>query len=140
MRCLLVLVLSFTICGCSTPSRVWDGEDRSVVWTAMVAVAHSPEYKSPDPRRRWLVAQNDVVAHADSGRIEIHRKLRRSLKLPRQREQIDVREYFIDITLLPTLPAETTFELLNEKFIPVRSLDEADLYFDQVESLLNTPQ
>ncbi len=139
MKWLCSWVFIFILNGCSSPTRIWEGVDRSMVWTAMVAVAESPEYKSSDPRKRWFVTQNNVVADAQSGSIEIHRTLRRSFQLPRQREQTDFREYFIEITLHPTHPTQTTFDLLNKQLIPVRSQEEADRFFSQVDSLLSLP-
>ena len=136
LRCLTILLF---LVGCSTPSRTWEGVDRSTVWTAMIAVAESPEYKAVDPKKRWVVAQNDVAVHAETGQIEIHRILRRTLVLPRQREQHDTRDLFLEITLSTTSPPTTMFKELSMQLIPVRTIEEADLYFDQVENLLSRP-
>ena len=139
MKWFFVVSLGFLQCGCSTPTHTWEGVDRGIVWTAMIAAAESPEYRDEDPRNRWVVTQNDVVVNPDLGHIDVHRKLRRSLKLPRQHEQIDFREFFFEIKLLPTNPASATFDILNFQLIPLRSREEADRYYSQVESLLLTP-
>ena len=139
MKWFFVVSLGLLLCRCSTPTRTWEGVGRGIVWTAMVAAAESPEYRDEDPRNRWVVTQNDVVVNPDLGHIEVHRKLRRSLKLPRQYEQIDFREFFFEIKLLPTNPSSATFDILNFQLIPLRSQEEADRYYSQVESLLVTP-
>lgn len=139
MKRLLAMTLGLILCGCSTPTRTWEGMDRSMVWTAMLAAANAPEYRSDDPRRRWVVTQNDVSANEQTGSIEVRRTLRRSLKLPRQREQHDTRELFFEIFLSPTSPSTTTFEVLSMQLVPVRTIEEANIYFDQVEWLLNRP-
>ena len=139
MKWLIATTLGLMLWGCSTPTRTWEGVDYSNVWTAMVAAANAPEYRSDDPRRRWFVTQNDVSTNEQTGSIEVHRTLRRTLKLPRQREQHDTRELFFEISLSPTPPPTTTFEVLSMQLVPVRTIEEADLYFEQVELLLTRP-
>ena len=139
MKWLIAITLGLMLWGCSTPTRTWEGVDHSMVWTAMVAVANSPEYRSDNPRRRWFVTQNDVSTNEQTGSIEVHRTLRRTLKLPRQREQHDTRELFFEISLSPTLPPTITFEVLSMQLVPVRTIEEAELFFEQVELLLTRP-
>ena len=119
---LLVLFIS----GCSIP--------------AMVAAAKTPDYSSEDPRKRWIVIENDVDVNSDLGRIVVRRKLSRSLKLPRQNEQVDTREWIFVIQLKPeTATNQTsivTFDVPENQFIPVRVHDEADRYFSLVDELL----
>ena len=137
VACLVACV--FLTAGCATPTRSWPDQDRGLVWTAMVAAAGSPEYVSDDPRRRWIVAENNVDADPDLGRIQVHRVLTRSLQLPRQVLQSDRRRLFFDIYLLPTNPPTVTFAFKETGFIPVRVIDEADRYFSLVESILHNP-
>ena len=108
----------------------------------MVAAAHAPEYTADDPRKRWIVVENSVDENSKSGRIQIHRILARSLKLPRQAVQNDRRVWFFDIYLLPvdvenpTAPPKTSFNAKSNTWIPARSIDEADRYFHLVDNLL----
>ena len=141
-RTCCILCLLFAL-GCSTTSHSWPGDDRSVVWSAMVAAAHAPEYTADDPRKRWIVVENSVDENSKSGRIQIHRILARSLKLPRQAVQNDRRVWFFDIYLLPvdvenpTAPPKTSFNAKSNTWIPARSIDEADRYFHLVDNLLH---
>ena len=128
--------------GCSTASRSWPNSDRGVVWSAMIAAAQAPEYTSNDPRKRWVVVQNTVDENSSLGRIQVHRVLARSLKLPRQAVQNDRRDWFFDIYLLPfdpenpTAPPKTSFNAKSDIWIPVRSIDEATRYFELVNDML----
>lgn len=139
--CCLICIL-FAL-GCSTTSHSWPNTDRSVVWTAMVAAARAPEYKSDDPRKRWVVIENTVDENPDLGRIQVHRVLARSLRLPRQAVQNDRRVWFLDIYLLPvdpekpSAPPRATFNAKSNSWVPVRAIDEADHYYSLVDKLLN---
>ena len=109
----------------------------------MVAAARAPEYKSEDPRKRWIVIENSVDENSDLGRIQVHRVLARSMKLPRQAVQNDRRVWFLDIYLLPvsseypSAPPRATFNAKSDSWVPVRAIDEADRYFQLVDDLLN---
>ena len=108
----------------------------------MVAAARAPEYTADDPRKRWVVVENTVDENSTTGRIKIHRVLARSLKLPRQAVQNDRRAWFFDINLLPidienpSAPPTTSFNAKSDTWIPVRSIDEADRYFQLVDEML----
>lgn len=103
----------------------------------MVAAANAPDYSSIDPRKRWIVIENDVDVSNQLGRIVVRRKLSRSLKLPRQNEQTDHREWFFVIKLLPNSEPTVTFDVTESQLVPARTLDEADRYFSQVDDLLH---
>jgi hypothetical protein len=103
----------------------------------MVAAAKTPDYSSEDPRKRWIVMENDVEVNHQLGRIVVRRKLSRSLKLPRQNEQTDHREWFFVINLLPKSVPTVTFDVVKTQLVPVRTLDEADRYFLLVDNLLH---
>ena len=103
----------------------------------MVAAAKTPDYSSEDPRKRWIVMENDVEVNYQLGRIVVRRKLSRSLKLPRQNEQTDHREWFFVINLLPKCVPTVTFDVMETQLVPVRTLDEADRYFSLVDNLLH---
>ena len=99
-----LLLLVATLAGCTAPQASFDGHDRAVVWTAMVAVANAPSYDHLDPRRRWHVVENDVWPDAHAGTIEIHRMLERSLKLARLPEDHQRREGLLSVTLQQEMP------------------------------------
>ncbi|MCH2146254.1 MAG: hypothetical protein MK073_00345 [Phycisphaerales bacterium] len=138
MRVAIAILLT-CIClqACSSPTRTWEAHSPNEVWTAMIAVAQAPEYQSDNPRKRWHVFENDVVVDRDSGEIRIHRVLRRSMKLPMQPVQRDDREMIFEISLKNQLPPITEFKELSTQLVPVRTLDEAERYFNQVDELLN---
>ncbi len=129
-------ILCLTIVGCSVPMKQWPNESKELVWTAMIAAAKSPDYSSNDPRKRWIVTENEVDVNAKLGRIIVHRKLARSLKLPRQKEQTDYREWFFLIQLSPEIEPKVTFDVPEMQFVPARTVDEANRYFKLVDSLL----
>ncbi len=81
--------------------------------------------------------ENDVEENHQLGRIVVRRKLSRSLKLPRQNEQTDHREWFFVIKLLPSGQPTVTFDTSESQLVPVRLQDEADRYFSQISELLN---
>lgn len=135
--CILICVLAT---GCSIPTKQWSGVKREHVWTAMVAVAKAPDYSSSDPRKRWVVVENNVDVNAILNRIVIRRKLARSLQLPRQKEQSDTRDWLFVIKLLPEQIPTVTFDVPETQLVPVRTVDEADRYFSQVDKMLHPLQ
>ena len=140
-RFAIIAVLVLTVAGCSIPTKRWPHANREYVWIAMIAAAKTPDYSSDDPRKRWIVIENDVDVNSDLGRIVVNRKLSRLLLLPRQNEQIDTREWFFVIQLKPETSSTNqkttvTFDVPESQFIPVRVQDEADRYFSLVDELL----
>ena len=140
IRVYIYSFLIFFFAGCSVPTKQWPGENRSYLWTAMVAAAKTPDYSSDDPRKRWVVIENDVDVNTKLSRIIVKRTLSRSLKLPLQVEQIDNRDWIFIITLLPKTMPTIAFDVPEAQLIPVRSLDEAERYFSQVDAILNLPE
>ena len=130
-------ILLLTLFGCALPTKHWPDENKEYVWSAMVAAAKAPDYSSHDPRKRWIVIENDVDVNNQLARIVVRRKLSRSLKLPRQNEQTDHREWFFVIKLLPEAEPTVTFDVTGYQLVPVRTLDEAERYFSQVDNLLH---
>jgi hypothetical protein len=127
--------------GCSVPTHTWQGVDRELLWSSMITSAKTPDYSSDDPRKRWIVTENKVAIDRRQGRIDVNRKLSRSLKLPRQNEQLDKRHWFFVIQLLPIDKKNqdssvVMFEVPDTQFVPARVHDEANRYFEQVDELL----
>jgi hypothetical protein len=104
----------------------------------MVAAAKAPDYNAMDPRKRWVVMNNAVEVNSSTGIILVRRKLARSLKLPRQVEQTDERQWFFTIQLLPEQEPTVTFDTVRQTIVPARVQDEASRYFDAVDFLLQS--
>ena len=132
----LFALLTLLLFGCALPTKQWSNENKNQVWTAMVAAANSPDYSSKDPKRRWIVVENNVDVNTTLNRIVIMRKLARSLKLPRQVVQNDTRDWLFVIKLLPQQIPTVTFDVPESQLVPARSIDEAKRYFLQVDDLL----
>ena len=140
MTRVVFFAILFCFAGCSTPQHSWPDTNRNVVWTAMVAAANAPDYDAADPRKRWIVTQNLVDANASKGIIQVRRSLNRSLQLPLQNEQVDQRDWFFSIQLLPNIPPTATFSSVNSTLIPAQLLDEANRFFDTVDDFLQNSQ
>ena len=143
IRVTLLALLMATIIGCSVPTKRWPNKNREVVWTAMVAAAKTPDYSSNDSRKRWIVIENNVDINPELGRLVVRRRLSRSLKLPRQNEQTDYRDWIFVIQLLPIATESSsdvptvTFDVPETQLVPARMQDEATRYFLQVDELLS---
>jgi hypothetical protein len=128
------------VIGCSVPTKSWPNESKDLVWTAMIAAAKTPDYSSSDPRKRWVIVNNDVVINEQLGRILVHRKLTRSLQLPRQKEQTDNREWYFVIQLIPEGEPTVTFDAQGIQLVPARIVDEANRYFLLIDEVLHPIQ
>ena len=137
MRRFYLCIVLICLGGCSAPERTWTGHKRDVVWTAMLAVAQSPEYGHQNSKQRWQVLENDVNQDSSSGIIKVRRTIRRAFRLPRQEVQHDFRELIFQVVLLPKEPPATVFEELSFQYVPVRSTEEAARFFNQMDRLLN---
>ena len=137
IKLIVCILTTVTLSSCSAPMQQTFPEiDRSHLWTAMVATAMAPQYESDNFRKRWIVAENEVELHPKQGQIDVKRIIHRSLQLPRQRPQRDRRDILFSVYLLPTTPSTIEFVSHNSKFLPIRSLNEAQRYFDAVEAML----
>ena len=139
MRVFCSCIILICLVGCSTPERSWAAHSRDVVWTAMLAVAQSPEYDHQNAIQRWHVLENDVNQDSNAGIIKVRRTIRRAIRLPRQEVQRDFREIIFQVVLLPKEPQVTVFEALSFQYVPVRSVEESTRFFNQMEELLSRP-
>ena len=134
---LLALMASFLV-GCSSVTqRSYPHVDQSHLWTAMIAIANTPEYGSDDFRKRWIVLENEVDLKPNQGQIDVRRIIHRSYQLPRQKVQRDQRDILFSVYLLPTNPLTIEFINHSTKFFPVRGETEATRYFSSVEAMLD---
>lgn len=136
IRVVIATMSALCFLGCVATQHEYHNVDRNVLWTAMVAVANAPEYSNEDIMKRWVLVENDVVAHADIGKIDVHRIVDRTLHLPLQKSQYDRREIMFSVYLLPSNPPKVEFQSLNTQIFPVRGHDEAERFFSAVESML----
>ena len=124
---LTVVILAATLlCGCTTVQREFLGSPSDQVWTAMVAVAQSPDYDD------WTVTQNDVWVDDASQRIEIYRRMRRVIHQPAYRARRENREWRFQVTFEPPM---ATF-ISRGMGVPAHAQEEAEHYFDDVLDLL----
>ena len=131
---LAIILLS----SCSASSKTWKGYSSDEIWTAMIAVAKSPDYSADNPRNRWHVLENVVQINTEDSEIKIHRILRRSIKLAMQSVQVDNREMILKISLENNEFPEVKFEELSSQIIPARALNESHLFFNQLDELLGS--
>src|SRR5688572_25508895 len=68
--------------GCTVQRMTFPNHDPDEVWTAMVAVAQTPDYNHPDYTKRWTVRVNEVWVNPERSQIEIYRRLERVLHRP----------------------------------------------------------
>jgi hypothetical protein len=136
MNRVAILITLLFLQSCTTPQHAWPKQSKEIVWTAMVAVANSPDYDATDPRKRWIVVENKVDANSQTGIILVNRTIARSFQLPLQKEQHEERHWFFDIRLLPNQTPTVTFDTVKQSMIPAQVHDEADRYFEQINELI----
>ena len=141
MNRFVIVIFIFTMFfGCTTNlQRTYPKTNRSLLWTAMVAVAESPEYQAENVLNRWIVVENNVNANASLGIIEVRRILARSLQLPLQEVQNDRRNILFTVYLLPGELPTLKFVSLGSQMIPARGVNESERYFTAVEEMLEPP-
>ncbi len=139
-RFVIVIFIFTMLFGCTTNlQRTYPKTNRSLLWTAMVAVAESPEYQAENVLKRWIVVENNVNANASLGIIEVRRILARSLQLPLQEVQNDRRNILFTVYLLPGELPTLKFVSLGSQMIPARGVNESERYFTAVEEMLEPP-
>ncbi|HRP61888.1 MAG TPA: hypothetical protein PK400_01195 [Phycisphaerales bacterium] len=117
--------------GCTTLRESYPDHAPAHVWTAMKAVAESPEYDD------WWVSSNNVWVDEASSRIEVHRRVDRSLRRPLARPLREEREWRFQITLTSHDPPTVNF--LSRGFgVPMHARIEAERYFADVRRMLGT--
>jgi hypothetical protein len=134
----LALLIGFPLAGCASVTRAYPGEDPGQVWTALVAVARTPDYDDPDPNSRWTVRENEVREFRDEGRIEIYRRLARHLHRPDTITRPERRTWRIRVVLDAGEPPTARFTIRGWT-IPARVIEEGERYFDDVRRLLGAP-
>lgn len=120
--------------GCTTVrQQTYEGHNPDHVWTAMQVVAESPSYDD------WHLVENEIAVQPGERRIEVYRRLRRSLYDPDLvKPQQQHREFRLSFALEATDPP-TVVVRNRDCNIPSRVWTEADRYFADVADILGPP-
>lgn len=128
-RLMVVLLAVLTLSGCTTVHQEFAGLPSDQVWTALVAVAESPNYDE------WTVTDNDVWVDEAARRIEIYRRLRRVIHQPAYKARRENREWRFQVIFEPTDPPLATFTSRGLG-VPSQAQEEGEHYFQDVMDLL----
>lgn len=120
----------FLLGGCTTVRQDFPGVPSDQVWTAMVAVAQSPQYDE------WTLIENEVWVDEDQQRIEVYRRTMRTLYQPVSKPQTQDRTWRFQVHLAPGSPPEAKF-ISRGMAVPAHAKDEGKRYFDDVLELLS---
>ncbi|MDY7107418.1 MAG: hypothetical protein SYC29_02160 [Planctomycetota bacterium] len=134
MMALLAAVTALT--GCTTIVETFPDEDPGHVWTALKAVAETPDYSSDDPAERWFVKENHVYVDEENARIEIYRELDRVLHRARTNPIREQRTWKFQIIYEPQPDPPTAIFTSRRLGVPMQAADEAERYFADVWELL----
>lgn len=145
MRRLLAAIVTgvcgvMSVTGCTTVTQSFPGEAPAHVWTALIAIAESPQYDDPDPARRWFIRENDVWVDEAGSRIEIYRKLDRLLVRPGTKPQRQRQTWEFRI-LLDVVEGEPHAKFVSRgSAVPTHAQSEGERYFRDVRMLLSSGQ
>ena len=115
--------------GCTTVEHTYEEFSADQVWTAMVAVAETPEYDD------WKVVANDVWVDEKNRRVEVYRQVRRVLYSPEAPPHPEQHWWRFEILLDKVDPPTVRF--LSRGFaVPAHAWREADRYFADVHDVL----
>lgn len=133
---LTILMVCFSLSGCTSVRETFHNRFPDQVWTAMIAVARTPDYSSPDDyTQRWTVRENQVWIDEANQRIEIFRRLERTLHRPRSKPLHEEREWKFQATLEERDPPTVRFRA-RQIGVPSHAWDEAQRFFDEVWKVL----
>lgn len=131
------LWFSLLSAGCSTQREVFTDRPADEVWTAMKAVAESPDYAQGDPADRWSVRANNIWIDDDAKRIEIARELERVYHQPGSKPLQENRAWKFTVQLESTDPP-TAAITSRGMGVPSHAWEEADRFFDEVWQVLRS--
>lgn len=123
--------------GCTTAKATFPSESPEAVWTALVAVAESPDYDAEAIDDRWRVKENAVRVDRENARIEIYRQLRRTINKAGSRPWSESQEWRFRIVMEELEPPTAVFTSRGLA-VPAHAKAEAKRYFDDVRALLDT--
>ena len=132
------LLAAFTLAGCTSFREEFPGQDVPQLWTALVAVAETPDYSDDDPDKRWIVQENDVWVDEENARIEVYRKVHRLLHRARTEPLLENRTWRFQVVMEQSDPP--TAEFVSRGFaVPTHATMEAERFFEDVWSILGGP-
>lgn len=133
----LVLMTGLAVAGagCTVERHTFPGQEPEVLWTAMVAVADTPDYGADEPDRRWSVKENVAHADPDDRRIEIYREIVRHSDLTTVRPKKERRTFRFQVELEEFDPPTVAFRSRGTG-VPRHAQEEADRYFADVAGLV----
>lgn len=152
MRTILLLMLTIPFlaaCGVTERRALVTGHDVDQVWSAMKAVAQTPDYylNNEDVTQRWVVMDNEVFIDDDAHRMEVQRRVERELHKPRSPVRYEQRAWKFEIALEWPKPSKSQaksgeqvqpvmlFRTRNSG-VPAHAWEEAEMYFNEVEKFL----
>jgi len=131
----LVLLALISLGGCTTLTESFPGRSREQVWTAMIAVAQTPDYTDENPEARWFVKENRLWVDEEGARLEIYRELSRVLHRAGTHPVRENRTWRFQVLLLNEDPPAVEFKSRGMG-IPVLAADEGERFFDDVYAVL----
>ena len=132
---LMCLLAAAPMTGCTTVRETFNYQRADQVWTALVAVARTPDYSSDNPDERWFVKENQVWLDPENSRIEIYRELDRVLHRARTAPLREHRRWLFRITLEGTTPPRAEF-ISRGWGVPMKAKIEGERYFADVWEML----
>jgi hypothetical protein len=132
---LLAFWTALHLTGCITCRETFAGHDADHVWTAMVAVAKTPDYNDKAYNKRWTVRENNVWVNDEERRIEIQRRLERTLYRAGAKPLHEQRDWKFQVTMTDLDPPQAKFTS-REIGVPSHAWDEAARYFGEVWDML----
>ncbi len=130
---LVPLLLAVACTGCTSGTRVFPDHDAGVVWTAMVAVADTPDYGADDDP--WIVKENRAYTRPDERRIEIYREVVRHSDLEKVNPFVDRRAFRFQVLLEETNPPTVSIISRGTGF-PRHAEEEVRRYLDDVSVIV----
>ena len=121
--------------GCGVQRETYVGHSPENVWTAMVAVAQTPDYNHPDFTERWIVRENHVWVDETNNRIEVFRRVERDLYKAGVKPRSETREWKLAMELERTDPPSVRF-FSRGWGVPAHAWIEADRYFTEIWQVL----
>lgn len=132
---IVLLLLGLSATGCTSHQMSFKGHDPDAVWKALVMTAQSPDYDDMEPAYRWDVRENEVWVDPATGRIEIYRRLHRTVTKPVKLKRTEDREWSFHVSFDPD-PAPSAMFDCRQSALPAWVQAEADRYFASVMRLL----
>ena len=129
---LAALLLPIGLLGCASGTKQYPDRSADEVWAAMNAVAESPHYDD------WVIAENEIEPIEDEGRIEIYRKLTRTLHRDGAKPLPQERTWQFTVALEDVDPPTVSFGA-RSRAIPGHVIMESHRFFSDLDALLLDP-